>query len=108
MKPYDGDGKFIFVSYSHKDKDRVLPIIEKLNEHYNVWLDEGICFGHEWDVEIVEKLSSCHIFVFMVSPNSIESSNCQDELSFIRDSGKPFINIILEDFKLPANFIFRY
>lgn len=108
IHPYNGNEKFIFVSYAHKDKEKVLPIIEKLSNEYRVWFDEGIHFGSQWDVEIVEKLSSCSIFIFMVSPTSLASPNCQDELAFIRDSGKPFINIILDNFKLPDNFVFRY
>ena len=30
--PYEGDDPFIFVSYAHDDAERVLPILEKLND----------------------------------------------------------------------------
>lgn len=107
-KPYLGNEKYIFVSYSHKDKNLVFPIIDKLSNQYRVWFDEGIHFGKEWDKEIVEKLSECFIFVFMVSKNSLESTNCRDELAYARDKGKCFVNIIVEDLELPENFLFRY
>lgn len=43
FKAYEGDEKFIFISYAHKDSETVYPIIEKLNaDGYRVWFDDGI------------------------------------------------------------------
>ena len=40
-KPYKGEGKYIFVSYSHNNIDEVSALIEQLQDHgYNVWYDE--------------------------------------------------------------------
>ena len=41
--PYSGSEPYIFVSYSHMDKDRVFGIIRLLQGRgYRVWFDEGI------------------------------------------------------------------
>lgn len=107
-KPYLGSEKYIFVSYAHKDKDRVFPIIDRLSQQYRVWYDDGIHFGSEWDKDIVEKLEGCFIFIFMVSKNSVVSTNCADELSYAREKNKLFVNIVIDDFELPGSFMFRY
>lgn len=46
FKPYEGDEKYIFISYSHQNGDIVAPILEKLNsEGLRIWYDEGIEWG---------------------------------------------------------------
>ena len=107
-KAYLGKDKYIFVSYAHADKDKVYPVIAKLQEKYNVWFDEGIKWGKEWDVEIVQKLSNCSLFLYLVSERSLKSNNCKDEISYAKDSGLPFINICIEQVELPEEFKFRY
>ena len=99
---------FIFISYAHKDGDIVLPIIEKLQERFNVWYDKGIRLGKEWDDEITEHLNTCSIFIYMVSSKSLKSTNCKDEIAYARDSEIPFINIFIEDIKLEGTFKLRY
>ena len=81
-KAYQGPNKYIFVSYSHKDNARVWPFIVKLQEKYNVWFDEGIQAGSEWDKKIVSKLEKCSVFLFIVSQNSLNSKYCQNEIAF--------------------------
>lgn len=107
-KAYLGNDKYIFVSYAHKDKDIVYPVISKLQEKYNIWFDEGIKWGKEWDKEIVDRLSHCSLFIYLISNNSLSSPNCKDEISYAKDSGLPFINICIEDVSLPEEFKFRY
>ena len=105
---YSGDDKYIFVSYAHKDKGVVFPLIAKLQEKFNVWYDAGIKFGKEWDDEIATHLENCSLFIYAVSKNSLESTNCKDEIAFARDTDIPFINIVIEDVVLPSNFKLRY
>ena len=51
--PYEGNEKYIFVSYSHSNSDKVAPILEKLNdEGFRIWYDEGIEWGTEWPESI--------------------------------------------------------
>ena len=43
MIAYEGNENYIFVSYAHKDSDRVIPIIEELDAAgFRIWYDSGI------------------------------------------------------------------
>lgn len=107
-KAYLGNGRYIFVSYSHKDSERVNEFIAILQTKYNVWFDEGIHFGKEWDEEIVAKIDGCSLFVFAITENSLNSQNCKDEIVFAKENGIPFINVLFDDIELPKIFRFRY
>ena len=49
FKPYEGDKPYIFISYAHADDDAVLPIVSDMHRRgYNIWYDEGIEVGSEW------------------------------------------------------------
>ena len=49
IRPYEGTDPYIFISYAHRDKDRVLPVLRSLSERgYRIWFDEGIDPGTEW------------------------------------------------------------
>ena len=108
VEAYEGDNKFIFFSYSHKDKDIAFPFIEELSKKYNVWFDAGIEFGTEWDDAIADHLLRSSLFMFLVTENSLASTNCQDEIAFARDNQIPFINVIAKEMKLPNKFKLRY
>ncbi len=109
IKAYDGKDNYIFVSYSHKDKSAIYPIIEVLQKEYNVWFDEGIHYGNEWEEEIAEKLENCSLFIYMLTKESLESENCKDELHHARTLKKNFINVMTEkEIELPRWFKLRY
>ena len=39
---YEGNDKYIFVSYAHKDSQKVVPIVETLSSNgFRVWYDSG-------------------------------------------------------------------
>lgn len=93
---YEGNDKFIFISYAHKDSDMVYPIIERLNaEGYRVWYDDGITPGSEWPENIADHLDRCETFVFFASPNSVSSDNCKREVNFALSRKKKFFTISL-------------
>ena len=98
---YNGSEKYIFVSYSHKDKNLVHPIISALaSQGYRVWFDSGIHPGTEWPEVIASHLEKCSAFIACVSENSMQSHNCRSELNFAILKGKPFIGVILERVQL--------
>lgn len=100
---------YIFISYAHKDKELIDPFITALKEKYEVWFDEGIRYGREWEEEIAAKLDECSIFIFAVTENSLDSKNCRDELTLARDTDKRFLNVVFsDDIELPSWFKLRY
>ena len=49
FQPYEGQEPYIFASYSHRDSETVLPILDALNKRgFRVWYDEGIPWTAEW------------------------------------------------------------
>jgi len=97
VKPYEGGEKYIFVSYCHKDKKHVFPIIEQLAyDGYRVWYDEGIDPGSEWPEIIARHLNGCAACIAFISENSLNSHNCRREINFALLKKKPFISVVIE------------
>ncbi len=103
----------IFVSYAHSDKELLEPYFNALKKaNINIWYDDNIIPGSEWEEEIIKKLSSAYGFLFFVTEASLSSANCKDELYQARQKNKKFINILIEDIDLSKPeyewFDFRY
>ena len=97
IKSYNGDGNYIFVSYSHDDKVTVYPVIEKLQTKYNVWFDEGLEYGRDFYRSIITKINNCSVFLYFVSLNSLKSSFCERELRYAANKGVLIIPVVIED-----------
>ena len=105
---YNDQKPYIFISYAHKDSHTVLAIINELiAAGYNVWWDEGIDPGTEWDENIAAHVKGCGYFVAFVSNNYIASKNCKDELNYSRDLDKDQLLVYLEDVELPQGMAMR-
>lgn len=101
LKAYAGNGKYIFISYAHKDKEEVYPIIEHLQKNgYNVWFDEGIMPGEEWPEYIAEQVMDCTCFIGFISENSVNSKECKNEIYLADNEDKDIFTILLEETKL--------
>lgn len=80
---YSGDEPYIFVSYAHDDAALVYPEILRLHEQgFNVWYDEGIKPGNTWREEVALALTESKLFLYFITPGSVESENCHQELNF--------------------------
>lgn len=99
---YDGNEPYIFVSYSHEDKDIVYTIIKKFQESgYRVWFDEGIKHGNDWRAYIENRISFCECFVAMISKNFLDSKWCPRELKYADENNKKISCIYLENMEIP-------
>jgi len=106
--PYSGDEPYIFISYAHKDKDKIMPIIHRMQEDgFRIWYDEGIDPGSEWDENIAKHVENCGYFVSFMSYNYLRSNNCKDELNYARDLDKTCLIVYLENTKLPSGMAMR-
>lgn len=102
LRAYQGDENYVFVSYSHKDKAEVYPIIRAMQENgYNVWFDEGIAPSSEWDEYIAMHTDGANFFIAMVSPEYLASPFCIKELKFACNYlHKKILLIYLEEVEL--------
>jgi tetratricopeptide (TPR) repeat protein len=76
----------VFISYSHKDEPEADPegdihwlrdiqsyIAPAVNGTYELWTDEDITGGADWERRIKEKLAACDICILLVSRHSLAS-----------------------------------
>lgn len=99
---YSGNEPYAFISYAHKDANRIYPIIQALqNSGLRVWYDEGLEVGSHWSETIATHLIDSHCALCFLTKNFLESENCKDELHFAKEKGKGPLIIYLDSVKLP-------
>ena len=101
FRPYRGPEPYVFVSYSHKDSERVHKVLKWLYEEgIHVWYDERISPGSEWAAEIENAILNCCVFMVFISPNSIQSGYVKKEINLAMSEDIPRIIIDLEETEL--------
>ncbi len=96
--PYEGKRPFVFISYAHKDSQRVLLVAYALHEAlFRVWYDEGIAPGSNWPANIARHLQNAACVLFFASEASLASPNCARELSFAQQKHIPILCVRLDD-----------
>lgn len=104
----DESKPYIFVSYSHRDTARVIGIINTLQQKgFNVWWDDGIDPGTEWDENIAKHVKGCSYFIAFISEGYVGSKNCKDELNYSRDLDKDQLLVYLDEVALPDGMAMR-
>ena len=97
VRAYEGKEPYIFVSYAHKDRETVLPIIRELyNRKYRVWYDEGIAPGSEWPHNIETHLLQASAVMIFISGNSLASLNCENEVTVAVGKNKSILAVSLD------------
>ncbi len=105
---YEGNEPYIFISYAHKDKERVLPIIEALTERgFRVWYDAGIEAGTEWPDYIAAHLEKAALVIAFLSEASVASFNCRQEINYAIDLPRPLLAVYLEELELTGGMRMR-
>jgi len=100
------DDRYVFVSYSSRDRDRVLPIVEAIQEHgVETWIDKNrIPGGGDYTQEIPGAIGRAACITVFLSPNAFKSRNVKKELSLGWKKEKPIIPLLLEDVDTPEDF----
>jgi WD40 repeat protein len=86
----------VFVSYSRADSD----FARKLNEALQIqgkttWFDqESIASGSDFQQEIYRGIENSDNFVFIISPKSVNSPYCADEVEYAQKLNKRFVTIL--------------
>ena len=100
-KAYEGNEKYIFFSYAHRDSATVLPMIEYMQENgFRIWYDAGIEAGTEWPEYIEERLKNANKVVVCMSQAAINSRNCRNEINYALQLGKELLVVYLENVEL--------
>ena len=95
----DEEKPYIFISYSHKDRDRVLPILKTLYESgWKIWYDEGLTIGDRYDETLEEHVRNCAAFLLFVTECSVNSSYIRNnEIPWAEKYEKQVIKCILDE-----------
>jgi Leucine-rich repeat (LRR) protein len=89
----------IFICYSRNDAD----FARKLNNELQLygkttWFDqESIANAADFQQEIYKGIAESDNFVFLISPKSIASPYCEDEVNYANSQGKRFITLLVEN-----------
>ncbi len=86
----------VFVSYSRADAD----FARKLNDTLQIqgkttWFDqESIASGSDFQQEIYRGIKACDNFLFILSPRSVNSPYCKDEVEYAASLNKRFVTLL--------------
>ncbi|MDO8753173.1 MAG: TIR domain-containing protein [Anaerolineales bacterium] len=89
----------IFISYSRKDKSFVRKLNDAIDaEGIDAWVDwEGIPLSSDWMTEISTAINSADAFVFVISPDSLNSKICMEELESGITNNKKIIPVLYRE-----------
>jgi len=89
----------IFISYSRKDIDFAGKIVHALAENdLDTWIDwEDIPKGEDWWQQIQGGIEQADAFLFLVSPDSVKSEVCNQEIDHAVQNGKRILPIVIHD-----------
>lgn len=103
FRPYEGKRPYVFISYSHRDAERVLSIIAPLDESkLRLWYDEGIPAGSDWPKNIELHMQSCGAVLFFRSRTALASPNCLSEIEAAVTRRHPLLIVPLDDAPVSA------
>lgn len=99
---YDGDEPYVFVCYAHDDAKIVYPEILWLRDQgINIWYDEGISAGAEFPERLGQAIIDAKLVLFYVSPTSVNSRHCRDEVYFGIDQDTPVLASQIAETEMP-------
>lgn len=103
MPPPAEAGDSLFVSYAHRDRPRVDPLVLEIEGMGRaVWIDRtGMTGGPGWAGQIARAIKSSRAVVLMASPSAYASDQVVRELYLAMGSKKVIVPIELEPADLP-------
>lgn len=103
MNAYQGNNPYVFVSYAHKDNEKVLDLIKLLKRKMcRIWYDEGLTPGESLNDDLANHISKCECVIIIITNNSIQSQYVKSELNYAISLNKRIYPVFLEDVELPG------
>jgi len=89
----------VFISYSRKDGDFARKLNLALQEAgKTVWFDqESIASGVDFEAELYKGIDGSDNFVFVLSPDSVESEYCEAEVQYALSHNKRIITVLARE-----------
>src|SRR5512147_3181141 len=88
---------YIFISYSRMDLDFVQKIVDALAvSDLDTWIDwKNIPKGEDWKDEIYRGIEGADAFLFLISPDSVTSEMCNEEIAHALRNGKRILPVFI-------------
>ena len=88
----------VFISYSRADSDFARKLNDALIEVGKLtWFDqESIALGEDFQQEIYRGIENCDNFLFIISPKSVNSPYCSDEVEYAQKLNKRFVTVVYQ------------
>lgn len=95
----------IFISYSRKDKAFVQRLFSALEKRkLDAWVDwEDIEYAEDWWHKIQRGITESNNFVFIMSPHSVRSKVCLDEIQYAVDTHKRILPVVIAPIDDPVD-----
>jgi TIR domain-containing protein len=88
----------VFVSYDRGNVKSVKTLAEELGAlGHQVWFDQDLTGGHRWWDSILAQIRECGLFVFALTPESLESHACRKELDYARRLNREILPILMSE-----------
>lgn len=87
----------VFISYAHEEKEFVRKFHDGLlKENLDVWVDwQDIPPAADWRAEVKHAIEGADAFLFLISPGSIASKVCNEELDWAASNNKKLIPVVI-------------
>lgn len=97
--------QFVFLSYASADRDRVLPIADRLEAAgIRVWVDRHeIAGGTNYGTEIVQGIRSCSVLAIACSDAGLHSRNVKQEIQLAWKYQRPYLPLLLDSAQIPED-----
>jgi hypothetical protein len=85
---------YVFICYAHDERDSVVEQIDWLrSQGLTVWFDEAIEAGSRWSDDLARAVEGCSAFLYFLSPRSVSSRYCLDEVHFALECSRPIVPV---------------
>jgi hypothetical protein len=96
----------LFISYSSRDRDAVKNLAQDLESavktlphqsEFGVWFDQELIGGHDWWSNILSAIYHSDLFIFALTPESLDSAPCKLEYTYAHHLNKRILPILLAE-----------
>jgi hypothetical protein len=95
----DEEKPFVFISYSHRDREEVLQYVTPLYEAgWRIWYDEGLTIGDRYDETLEAHVKNSAAVLLFETEHAVKSRYIRErELPWAAEAGRPVIRCVLQE-----------
>ena len=96
-------GNYVFISYSTKDLNRIVPLARELEKNdFSVWLDKWYLeAGKVWAKDIEKAIKNAGVFLVILTPNSVDAEAVMSEIITAQEQRLPIIPVKMGECSAP-------